>query len=825
MLVYLIKIFVLGCFPNRSCSWRVLLAAGIFFCIVTPVGAAPASTALKSPAAEHRAAVEEARRGQYDSALQRLSSLVKAYPSRQVFLYDYISVLAWAGRDEEVLKQLSRINLKRTPGYVLNAIGKSARNRRQPDLAIRLYREALKRRSEKRQARLGLALSLAEAGQPREAEEQIRVLLRRNPASVELLEALAYVKQVDGDYAGAIAAYDRLLAKKPNHRTARRGRILNMIRLGAAHEAARLARHESGLFSEEEQQQIASHKAAAVVRWGRLPVVNPAERHRDSDQAIRLLEKQYEQMKDKTASSTRRNRFDLISAYRNRRYMSEVVALYEQLREQGIKQFPPYVQAAVGEAFLSLRQPERAVVLLEQAVKAYPDDLDVQYALYYAYLESGRYEKSLSHIDALAASLPEKEWQPASKKLVWSADKLYAQTVAAQARAYVGRLDAAERELRLLMSQAPADSDVRNALAGVALWRGWPRQALAEYRVVLARDPENLGARTGVARVMLARGDIAGADSTLESLSVYYRDDPQVKELLREAEVGKKREFWLGINGGSSSSLYQGSDEFGIETYYYDKPSRPGLRPFLFLLHSEADFSGLTATRNRLAAGLHYRKQDLVLRGSISDGDGAPGVSLKGDWAFTDHLRAHLSVDSFSNQTPLQAELSGVEAWSFSAGAEYRFHESRRLGLSAQYMGFDDGNRRKIFTAFGRQRLINRMRYQLEGELTAYRQTNSEDDAAYFNPSRQITMELGLNNQWQTWRRYEKSMHQRLLVNFGSSSQRGFDTELIWRVGYEHHWSFSRQLSLSYGISRARPVYDGNQEYTTRGFLNFYARF
>jgi len=825
VLLYFKTIFTLSCFPNRYCSWNVLLAAGVIFCIATPVVAAPASIVLKSPAAEHRAAVEEARRGQYDSALQRLSGLVNAYPSRKVYLHDYISVLAWAGRDEDVLEKLSRINLKRTPGYVLNAIGKSARNQKQPGLAVKLYREALKRRSEKRQARLGLALSLAEAGQPREAEEQLGILLRRNPDSIELLEALAYVKQVDGDYAGAIAAYDRLLAKKPNHRAARRGRILNMIRLGAAHEAARLARRESELFSDEELQQITAHKAAAVVRWGRLPVVNPVDRYRDSDRAIGLLQMQYDQMKDKTTPSARRNRFDLISAYRNRRYMNEAVALYEQLREQGIKRFPPYVQAAVGEAFLSLRQPERAAVLLEQAVKRYPDDLDAQYALYYAYLESGRYRKSLSHIDALAASLPGREWQPGSKEWVWNADKLYAQTVAAQARAYVGRLDAAERELRLLMSQAPADSDVRNALAGVALWRGWPRQALAEYRVVLARDPENLGARTGVARVMLARGDTVGADSALESLSLYYRDDPQVKELLREAEVGKKREFWLGVNGGSSSSLYQGSDEFGIETYYYDKPSRPGFRPFLFLLHSEADFSGLTATRNRLAAGLHYRKQDLVLRGSISDGDGAPGVSFQGDWEFTDHWRVHLSADSFSNQTPLQAELSGVQAWSFSVGTEYRFHESRRLGLSAQYMGFDDGNRRKIFTAFGRQRLINKIRYQLEGGLTAYRQTNSEDDAAYFNPSRQTTIELGLNNQWQTWRRYEKTMHQRLLVNVGTSSQRGFDTELTWRVGYEHHWSFSRLLSLSYGISRARPVYDGNREYTTRGFLNFYARF
>ncbi len=822
MIVFFKRMFVCSGFPNRY--WTILLFAAGVLCSMPPAVAAPGSIP-ESLASEHRTAVAEARQGRHDSALRRLSALVKAHPSQSVFRHDYISVLSWAGRDEEVLAQLPHIDLTRTPGYVLNAIGKSARNLQQADLAIKLYRAALKQQSDKRQARLGLALSLAENGQPIRADEQIDILLRHEPDSIELLEALAYIKEMDRDYAGAMTTYERLLERNPNHREARRGRILNMIRLGATHEAARLARHETGLFSNEEQEHIAADKAAAVVRWGRLPVADPVNRHRDNDRAIKLLEKQYTQIQDKTGLPAQRNRFDLISAYRNRRHMNDAVALYEQLRAQGVKKFPPYVQAAVGEAYLSLRQPEQATILLERAVKEYPDNLDAQYALYYAYLESGRYEKSLAHIDALAASLPEKIWPPGSNEWEWSADKLYAQTVAAQARAYVGKLDEAERELRSLLAQAPADPDVRNALAGVALWRGWPRQALNEHQIVLAQDPENLGARLGVARVMFARNNVAGANNVLKSLSLHYSDDPHVQDLLREAEVSKKREIWLGINGGSNSSLYQGSNELTIETYYYDKPYRPGLRPFVFLLRSEADFSGFTAIRNRLAAGLHYRKQDMVLRGSISEGDGSLGLSLQGNRSFTDHLSGYLSMNSFSNQTPLQAELSGVEAWSFSGGTEYRFNESRRLGVSTQYMDFDDGNRRQTFSAFGRQRLINNMRYKLEGELTTFLQTNSKDNLSYFNPSRQTTIELGLNNQWQTWRRYEKSMHQRLLFNLGTTRQQGFGMEFIWSVAYEHHWRFSRQLSLSYGLSRARPVYDGNQEYTTRGFLNLYTRF
>ncbi len=802
----------------------LFVTATILFVATQTAGASGLPSAT-SPDVAHRAAVSEARQGRYDSALRRLAALVEAYPSRRGYLYDYITVLAWAGKDAEVVALLPRIELGHAPGYVLEAIGKSARNRQRPELAVKAYRTLLKRRKKSRDARLGLALSLAEMGRAAEARVQMETLLKSAPDSPELLEALGYLEQLDGNYAGAISVYERLLKRVPGHRNARRGLILNLMRLGATHEATRMAEREAGLFTPEEREQIAAHQAAAEVRWGRLPVANPADRHRGTDRAIRLLQERYRQMEDKTTIAALRNRFDLIHAYRNRRKMEEAVRLYERLREQRVEQFPPYVLASAGEAYLSLRRPERAVELLEQAVKEFPDDLDAQYALYYAYLESGRYEDSLAHIDKLAASLPQRTWQPGSREKVWNVDKLYALTVAAQARAYVGKLDVAEHRLRSLAAQAPADPDVRNALAGVELWRGWPRRALSDYRLVLALDPDNLGARTGVARVMFTRGDARGTDEALEALLVHYSDDPHVRELARDVKVRDMREIWLGVNGGFSSSRYQGGSGVTLEGYFYDRPWHPGLRPFVFLLHSEADFYGQTARRERLAAGLHYRKQDVTLRGSVSDGNGSAGLSLQGEWALTDHWHARLSLDSFSNQTPLQAELAGVEAWSLLAGGDYRFHESLSLGAYAQQMGFDDGNRRRIFSAFGRQRLIQTLRYRLEGKVTAYSQENSEENAAYFNPARQTSIELGLNSEWQTWRRYEKSLHQRLLVDVGSSAQQGFDTRLTWRVGYEHHWRFSRRLSLSYGISRARPVYDGEPEYTTHGFLNLYARF
>ena len=787
--------------------------------------AAPAANRLPDPDAEHRSAVAQARRGEYEAALKRLAALLEAYPENSLFRYDYISVLAWAGRDEEVSRQSARIDFSRAPAYVLKAIGKSMRNRQQPERAIEAYQAVLKRDPRDRQARLGLALSLAEAKRPARADAQMAKLLEDSPTSVELLAAQAYVKEAAHDYAGALDAYDRLLRVDPGHRGARRGRVIALLRLGAPHEALRLARRDPEVFSAEDWRRMAGDQVAREIRWGRLPWQNPLERYRSTDAAIDTLQRDYARIKDEKSPAALRNRFDLIAAYRNRGFMDEATALYERLREQGVSKFPPYVLAAAGDAYLSLRQPRQAIALLEQSTRDYPDELDARYALYYAYLEAGEYEKSLQYIDRLAASLPPWTWPAGSNRREANLDKLYAQSVAAMARAYLGQLDEAEGMLDALLARAPGSVDARASRGKVYLWRGWPRRAEGEFRAVLAMEPDNLDARGGLVDALAARGDHAAADAALAPLTRSHGDAPQVRNLARDAELRRMREFWMEINGGTSSSIYQGSSDLGFSAYYYDRQWNPGLRPYVYLTYKEANFPEQAVSRNRLAAGVEYRQRDMTLRGGIGDGDGSTGFVLRGEWMPTDHWRNRLSLQSYSDETPLRADLTGVEAWSLDAGTEFRFHESRSLGLSLQYMGFDDGNQRNTLTASARQRLVNGLRYRLEGQLFFYHQGNTLANTAYFNPIQQDSLELTLNNDWLTYRHYEKSLSQRFVVTAGPTYQQGYGSKLTWSLAYEHRWSFSRRLSMGYGISRARPIYDGVREYATRGFLNLYARF
>ncbi len=651
--------------------------------------------------------------------------------------------------------------------------------------------------------------------------------LKAVSSSEKSLEIQARKKESEHNYAAAIAIYDRLLTIHPDHRNAKRGRIMSLLRLGAPHQALRLAGQNTGLFSPDEWQQMFGDQSAKEIRWGRLPSVDPAERYNDTDSAIQLLKKQYLKITDEASDAALRNRFDLMAAYHNRRYAHKSIKIYKQLQEKGVKSFPPYVQAIVGDAYLAMREPEKAITLLKQSLDQYPENLDAQYSLFYAYLEAGHYKKSLDHIDTFAASLPEWIWPPGSKERQLNIDRLYAQATAIMARAYVGNLGVAESELQSFAKQSPPNTDIQSSLASIHLWRGWPHRALQEYRTVLTHDPDNLDAHKGIVSALTARGDIHGSDAALKPLQTVYGDDPHVKNLVRESTIRKMREIWVEINGGSGTGTKfdRGNKDLGFAAYYYDSPLNPGLRPFAYFSRNQADFTGETVQRNRLAAGLHYQQQDIVLRGNLSAGTGSPGISLQGDWSPTDHWQGSFSMESFSEQTPLRADLGGIEAWSLGASTKYRFHESRSLGLSLQYMGFDDGNRRKTLSALGQQRLITGLRYKLDGELSLYHQTNTANEAIYFNPSTQSAIGLNLNSEWLTYRHYEKSMRQRLLINIGSSSQQDFNTEPTWTVSYEHHWSFSQQLSLGYGINRSRPVYDGIREFFTRGFMNLYIRF
>jgi len=750
--------------------------------------------------------------------------LTKAYPDRPEFIYDYLTVLAWAGQDTLIVEQLSHIDLTQAPTYSLDAIAKAVRNQKHFNQAADIYRLVLAREPGRRQSILGMSLSLADAGKADEATNALQPLLATNPTSLEVLETLAYLQAARSDLTAALKTYDRILSRQPDHRGALRGRIMTTLKLGAPHQAAEIAAKHPDVLNKQDWQAINGDKAATAIRWGRLATTDIKQRYNDTDKAIAMLEQQLEDMPDPIASAAVRTRLDLLVAYRERRHMKKAVAQYEQLHSKNI-QFPAYALVAAADAYLYIRQPVIAIDLLEKALTQTPYNFDAGILLFYAYIESEDFDAALQHVDSLVEQQADWYTRPGALKRQANPEKLQAKIIAALARAYADNPAEAQKRLEALLENAPNNTNLRNELGSVYLFRGWPRQALNEFRAVLAIEAKHLGAQAGSIEALTQTGDLNSADSKLQPLLETYGDEQRIISLKQQRQTRNLREFWLDVNGGSNTSSFEGNRDLSLESYLYDKPWTQNLRPYIHGLHQQASFDAAITRYDRIGAGLHYQAIDRALHAEIDAGDGDIGVSVQAKQHINDHINLTAALDSFSDNISLRARQENIDAWSATLGLNYRFHESRQLGGEYQRLAFSDNNQRDTLSAFAQQQLLNTPTYKLDGTINYYYQQNTALAAAYFNPAEQQTFEITLANDWLTYRHYEQAFRQRLLLTAGKIAQKNFASDNSWRVGYEHHWNFNERVSLAYGINRSRAIYDGLPEFSTRGFLNLYTRF
>ena len=145
--------------------------------------------------------------------------------------------------------------------------------------------------------------------------------------------------------------------------------------------------------------------------------------------------------------------------------------------------------------------------------------------------------------------------------------------------------------------------------------------------------------------------------------------------------------------------------------------------------------------------------------------------------------------------------------------------------MGLRYLDFSDGNRRRSIQGDAFQRLINHPHYKLYGTLGIYTSRNDRDNAPYFNPRRDLSVDLALINEWLQYRRYERSLRHRLAVGLGRYDQRGFGGGATWLLRYELQWNPCDRLELILGLSRAHRIYDGEGEDINRIHLNLDWRF
>jgi Flp pilus assembly protein TadD len=444
------------------------------------------------------AAVESARRGEYDTAISSLQALAQAAPSDTGVRFDLAVVLQWAGRSREATNVFESTRVTEAPEYVLSAMTRAYRDQQRWADAARLAAEGGRRFPES--AEWPLAARLAEAGAALEA----------------------------GDSYAALRAYlaARLLA--PDDERLRREVSGILVRVGAPFAA--------GLHAAGRDPGIEARQAAALVNQATaIPALDPVHRFDRIDAALARLESL---LADARAASPPDDglviglRGDRVVALRDRERWLDVVGEVAALRQEG-RPIPAYIRQAEADALLALRRPGEARAAYEDVLAAERQSHSARVGLFFALLEEERVSDALALADAMAAEGGPKTWRGVSPVPVANWDWLDAQALAASARYYVGEYREAWRRLQPLVDGAPALSFLRSAKAQIASARGWPRLADEETHIAAVLTSPDRSTETALADAALARKRYDEARQRTSLLVSLFPGDQAVERLRR----------------------------------------------------------------------------------------------------------------------------------------------------------------------------------------------------------------------------------------------------------------------------------------------------
>lgn len=728
------------------------------------------------------------------------------------YLFDYVTALTWAGRDDEALAWMEQLAARAdTPVYVLEALARAARNRKYFSLAETLYRQVLAKMPARWESQVGLVYALADGNAHAAARAAGKSLTERQPNNPESWLAYGYAAGSAQEYTEALHAYQRLTELAPKEREGWRGYIQSLRMLGAFHQAGALAAAHADALSAEEAAALQADTAAVLIRWGAADEDKAALRYLHTDMALREEERLLGQP---LPGMTDRLRYDRLVALANRRQSAEAAALYETLlREE--KTIPDYARAAAAASYLELKQPEQARDLYRALVAEAPQNASYRWGLFHALVDCEDHVAAQETIDRLAEEAP--LWIHAYSPLMMRENPAYLETrqSAAMARAYADQLEEAQQRLETLLARAPGNTATRASLSNVARWRGWPRRAMDESDLALGSEPEFKEARLSAQAAALARQDWQRAQTETQWLTTNYPEDRSAQDAAAMNALHDMRELAVDSTWDAGGEV---GHSFTVHSKLYSAPLNFGQprawRAFASLARMNATFEGGNGFRQWLGTGLDYAWRDWSAQVELREGIKPNRLGLAGalSYAADDQWTFSAAAETDTTDLPGKGLNQNLTAQKYTASATWRRDEARQISATATRQEFNDDNRRNELSAVWRERWVNQPRFKLYTDAALSQSDNSLANAPYFNPSSATGAGVDVIAEWLGSRRFERSLWHRVVVGAGSYAQEGFGTLPTSSVKYEQDWALDRATFFTWGIGLKRHPYDGKKE-------------
>jgi len=815
--------------PKNSRSLRSRSALGILsafglslVCAARGHAEACDAAALRKADGDYQLGLAAYRGGRLDAAYAALAAAHAACPDAIPVRNDFIVAAVNAGHASEALALAADLRPADLPVYVLEALGRGARDLHEPQLALRFYDAILASHADIGAA-VGRDLARLDAGEAAAAEADLAMLNQRNPGRIDVLEALGLAAEAAGDTSAALAATLRLLELSPDHTVGLQLRYRLLVRSGAPQLATALT--PESLVTPAQRGATLHDTLALEYRWARDSQGTDKQRAAAVDIVIARMR---EAAADETLPAEARAalRRDWIAALAERGRAAEAITEYAHLIDAGLA-VPPYLRAAMVGAYLTHREPERALREFRSLPPDYEPAFGVRVNAFYALLESGHYTAAIAWADHLVAITP-KFLDPDRPGLIRANDDyVSALVIAALARAYTDRMPKAQRSLAALRLIAPANRDVLLGLAEVDDLRGWPRRSAGIAAQVLQTEPDAVGPLPKLFDDRLEIGAFVAADETLDRMrELLPADDASLLHADREWHTHELPEFSFEGQYGRSYGGRPGTIDSGAEEYVYSPPVDWDYRFYVHLNQSEGTPAQGDTYRHAVGVGVEYHTDGWLATGELLEIDRqGPAPQLTLTAMPDDQWRIGAAYALRTLEIPIAAVVVGVHADRAALNLDYRVDESREFGGTVSHEEFSDHNSRFETLAFWRERWLTGPIYKLDTRVDLDTSSNTLTDTNYFNPRRDFTDMITVENQWLQYRRYDRALTHELDVGLGDYWQQSHGTGLVASLRYQLGYDINDRLSLKAGVGRAWRPYDGQRERLDALNLNFFGRF
>jgi biofilm PGA synthesis protein PgaA len=733
----------------------------------------------------------------YDKRIEVINALYEASMKEEELIRDYILVLIVYKRYDFAISTLENmgfdiseysVDLQTRIAWAYFKTGNTEK-------AMVLYRRLLDGNPQNVMANIGYSYCLSKEGRGDESIKILDLFVSMNPQNLHIMFARAYAFEQMGKFWSAIKEYDRILKIDSESPTAKRLRLMAMSDIGARTYA-----------SEGAQQKLADDSALHGTFKG--DMVADRVNWKEYQIAMNMLKANVIDKKNLRA------RYDNIIALVGNYEMQKAVEEYEGLIQENVP-CPEWVLDNIASAYLYLEKPQKALEIYNEILSKNPGSFRSRMGKFYVLQELRKWDEARDLLDNTDNDQPSYFWKGKNRTPNW--DKMEVALARGWLFIYEDRLREAEEYFRDMYQKAPDNTNTRSGLAHTYLWRGWPRRAHEEFKIIENLDPENRPAQTGKIQTMNTLSFKKDARAQGGRLLELNPQDKTVKALVRKMKLEEMRELEADFAIGWDDEGFEevmGKVTFGQPVSLYTRLSA-------YLLWSTASDEEQKNTFRRTGAGAqHILNSYLQFKQvfSINYNDGKDFGSYSEIYYTPDDFwKITVSYNSFSTDVPLRARVFDIEADMLNLDLAYVESDWRTYSLSLSRQRFSDSNERYQGLLGYEQGLWVRNNWQERVFFDIGVSGNSLDDTPYFNPDNDFSLSVTHMTEHTVRRIYNEAFVYRIYLTAGAYKQGSFSWQAIGSVRYEHDIELSDVHSLLYGAHVGSQAYDG-ESVTGYGF-------